>query len=307
MKKDLLKNDGDRLSRRRHKNRIKAVLATVAAATFHRPGAKHMSETTFIRTTFDGHVATVVFNRPPHNFANPPLIRELLQTLQALDADDNCRCVVLTSEGKNFCAGVDFSGAVGEDSGGGDTADRDTGDVAAGLYATALKLFTTRKPIVAAVQGAAVGAGAGLALVADFRIVTADTRFAFNFNRLGFHPGFGISHTLPRLVGVQKAAALMYTGRRFGGEEAVAMGLADELAPADALLATAQAFAKNIAESAPVAVQSTRQTLRAGLAEAVQAINQHELAEQRLHFATADFQEGVKAMAERRTPAFTGR
>jgi len=265
-----------------------------------------MSETSFIRTTHSGHVATVTFNRPPHNFANPPLMRELLQTLEALDADDNCRCVVLTSEGKNFCAGVDFAGAVGDDKNS-DTANADTGDVASGLYATAMKLFTTRKPIVAAVQGAAVGAGAGLALVADFRVVTADSRFAFNFNRLGFHPGFGISHTLPRLVGVQKAAALMYTGRRFGGEEAVAMGLADQLAPADALLATAQAFAKEIAESAPMAVQSTRQTLRAGLAEAVKAVNQRELVEQRLHFASEDFQEGVKAMAERRTPVFTGK
>ncbi len=265
-----------------------------------------MSETSFITTTHSGHVATVVFNRPPHNFANPPLIRELLQTLEALDADENCRCVVLTSEGKNFCAGVDFAGAVGEDDNS-DTANVDTGDTAAGLYATAMRLFSTRKPIVAAIQGAAVGAGAGLALVADFRVVTADSRFAFNFNRLGFHPGFGISVTLPRLVGPQKAAALMYTGRRFGGEEAVAMGLADELAPKDALLATAQAFALGIAESAPLAVQSTRQTLREGLAEAVSAVNKRELAEQRVQFATEDFQEGVKAMAERRTPAFKGR
>ena len=265
-----------------------------------------MSETSYISTTHSGHVATVVFNRPPHNFANPQVMRELLRTLEALDADNNCRCVVLTSEGKNFCAGVDFSGAVGEDSSS-DTANEDTGDIAAGLYATAMRLFTTRKPIVAAVQGAAVGAGAGLALVADFRVVTVDSRFAFNFNRLGFHPGFGISLTLPRLVGVQKAAALMYTGRRLGGEEAVAMGLADELAPKDALLASAQAFAAGIAESAPLAVQSTRQTLRAGLAEAVREVNQRELAEQRLHFATEDFQEGVKAMTERRTPVFMGR
>ncbi len=264
-----------------------------------------MSESSFIRVTHSGHVATVVFSRPPHNFANPQLIRELLQTLESLDADDNCRCVVLTSEGKNFCAGVDFAGAVGEESS--DTGKDDSGDVASRLYATAMRLFATRKPIVAAVQGAAVGAGAGLALVADFRVVTADSRFAFNFNRLGFHPGFGISVTLPRLVGAQKAAALMYTGRRFGGEEAVAMGLADELAPADALLATAQAFATSIAESAPLAVQSTRETLRIGLAEAVSEINQRELAEQRVQFATEDFQEGVKAMAERRTPVFKGR
>ena len=124
-----------------------------------------MSETSYISTTHSGHVATVVFNRPPHNFANPQVMRELLQTLEALDADDNCRCVVLTSEGKNFCAGVDFSGAVGEDSSS-DTANEDTGDIAAGLYATAMRLFTTRKPIVAAVQGAAVGAGAGLAAMA---------------------------------------------------------------------------------------------------------------------------------------------
>ena len=92
-------------------------------------------------------------------------------------------------------------------------------------------MFACRKPVVAAVQGPAIGGGLGVALVADFRVTCAEAKFSANFNRLGFHPGFGLSATLPRLVGVQKAAMLFYTGRRINGTEAAAMGLADLLVP----------------------------------------------------------------------------
>ena len=97
------------------------------------------------------------------------------------------------------------------------------------LYKEATRLFRARKPVVAAVHGAAVGGGLGLALVADFRVTCAEARFSANFNRLGFHPGFGLTTTLPRLVGPQQAALLFYTGRRIAGDEAVRIGLADLL------------------------------------------------------------------------------
>jgi enoyl-CoA hydratase/carnithine racemase len=147
----------------------------------------------------------------------------------------------------------------------------------------------------------------GLALVADFRVASVQSRFTANFNRLGFHPGFGLSVTLPRLVGVQKAALLFYTGRRIGGEEAHAIGLVDVLAPQDELRAAALALSVEIAQSAPIAVVSTRHTLRRGLADAVAAITDHELSEQQQHFQTEDFKEGVRAMAERRLPVFRRR
>ena len=118
------------------------------------------------------------------------------------------------------------------------------GDAGGGhLYQQAVRLFRTKKPVVAAVQGAAVGGGLGLSLVADFRVASPDSRFTANFNRLGFHPGFGLSITLPRVVGPQKAALLFYTGRRIDGNEAHAIGLVDVLVPQDELRAAALSLA----------------------------------------------------------------
>ena len=249
-----------------------------------------------IQTSIDGHVATVLLSRPPHNFVDVEALKALADALYMLDADDNCRAIVLGSQGKSFCAGADFSTV----SGGAGPID------SAEIYGQAMRLFSTRKPIVAAIQGAAIGAGAGLALAADFRIACPASRFSVNFNRLGFHPGFGLSCTLPRLVGLQMAAKLFYLGERITGERMVQLGLADELAPDDQVRERAQALAREIALSAPQAVQSTRETLRLGLADQVRAINARELAIQQPQFASEDFREGVTASSERRLPVFTG-
>jgi enoyl-CoA hydratase/carnithine racemase len=125
--------------------------------------------------------------------------------------------------------------------------------------------------------------------------------------KLGIHPGFGLTHTLPRLIGQQKAALMFYTGRRITGEEAVAWGLADILADADRLRAVAAELAFEIAEGAPLALLSTRATMRHGLAEAVEAQTDHEAKEQSSLFRTEDHREGVKAVAERRPGRFVGR
>src|SRR5207247_5428881 len=134
--------------------------------------------------------------------------------------------------------------------------------------------------VIAAVQGAAVGGGLGLALVADFRVTCEEARFSANFNRLGFHPGFGLTATLPRLVGAQQAALLFYTGRRIPGDEAVRIGLADLLVAQDEVRSAAQALALEIAQSAPLAVLATRQTVRRGLVDQIEAATARELAEQ---------------------------
>jgi len=250
-----------------------------------------------IRISRDGHVGIAEISRPPHNFFNKPMIRELAEAFEAFDADPDIRSILLVADGKNFCAGADFSSPARDTVG-----DRDGGH----LYQQAVRLFRTAKPVVAGVNGAAVGGGLGLSLVADFRVASPGTRFAANFNRLGFHPGFGISVTLPRVVGAQKAALLLYTGRRIGGEEAHAIGLADVLVPDEELRSAALGLATEIAQSSPIAVASTRRTLRGDLADQITAMTDHELAEQTLHFETADFKEGVAAMAERRVPVFRG-
>lgn len=256
-----------------------------------------------LTVTLQGHVALVEMNRPPHNYVDAEFMGALVTTLQKLDQDAACRSIVLLSNSKNFCAGANFSNVLSKDASEETSKPMDPTP----FYAQAMQLFGTQKPMVAAVHGAAVGAGLGLALIADFRVTCPSARFSANFNRLGFHPGFGLSFTLPRLVGAQKAASLFYTGRRIGGEEAVAIGLADELVGDDEVRAKAIALAQEIATSAPLAVMSTRAVMRQGLHEQVVQANKKELGVQLEQFRTQDFREGVAAMGERRTPVFEGR
>jgi enoyl-CoA hydratase/carnithine racemase len=252
-----------------------------------------------VHVELDGHVALVEMRRPPHNYFDFGLLNGLVEAFERLDADPRCRAIVLAAQGKSFSAGGDFSRS------GPDTPSAENS--AASIYALGVRLFRASKPVVAAVHGPAIGGGLGLALVADFRITCPEARFSANFNRLGFHPGFGLSVTLPRLIGPQKAALLLYTGRRIDGDEAAAIGLAEESVPLHAVRQRAIALAEEIAISAPIAVASTRRTLRGNLADLVQAATEHEAAEQQLHFATEDFREGVAAMAQRRAPAFKGK
>jgi enoyl-CoA hydratase/carnithine racemase len=245
-----------------------------------------------------GHVAVLTFSRPPNNHVSVESMRDLADALVDIDAETDLRVSVLTASGRVFCAGADLvnPGGVGAEGMQGINP----------LYVEAVRLFSAKKPIVAAVQGAAVGAGLGLALVADFRVVAPEARFTANFVKLGFHPGFGITYTLPRVVGEQRAALLCMTGRRINGEQALEWGLADVLAPLDRLLDAAVELAAEIAEAAPLAVQSTRATFRAGLAEAVKKQTDHELVEQSWLRKTKDFAEGVRAVNERRTGNFVG-
>ncbi len=252
-----------------------------------------------VAITFDGPVATVEIRRPPHNFFSIPLIRQLADAFEDLEADRRCHAIVLAAQGSSFCAGADFSNREA-------TPPQRSPRALNPIYDGAIRMFACRKPVVAAVQGPAIGGGLGLALVADFRVTCPEARFSANFNRLGFHPGFGLSVTLPRLVGVQQAALLFYTGRRIGGEAAAAIGLADVLVPQAQVRAEAAALAREIAISAPLAVQATRDTLRQGLVEQIRLAVARESAEQNAQFKTADFREGVAAMAARREPQFRG-
>ncbi|HYW03306.1 MAG TPA: enoyl-CoA hydratase/isomerase family protein [Gammaproteobacteria bacterium] len=254
-----------------------------------------------VSVSYDAHVALVEIHRPPHNFFDFELIRDLADAFEALDEDPDCRALVLASEGRSFCAGADFrqpssAGLAGREAGRGNP-----------LYSEAVRLFSSRKPVVGVIQGPAVGGGLGLALVPDFRVATPDARFSANFVKLGIHPGFGLTHTLPRLIGTQRAALMFYTGRRIKGEEAVQWGLADVLAERGEERATAMRLAAEIAENAPLAVQSTRATIRDGLAEAVRAQTDHEFVEQARLVQTEDHREGVRAVSERRPGHFTGR
>ena len=244
-------------------------------------------------TLGDDHVGVVELRRPPDNFFDRKLIADLADALEELDRENECRVVLLCSQGKHFCAGADFRGRPLDQEGG------------RHLYDEAVRVFSTRKPIVAAVHGAAIGGGLGLALAADFRVAAPEARFSANFARLGLHHGFGLTVTLPRGVGQQKALELLFTGKRLGGEDAFAIGLCDRLAPLSEVRAQAHGFAAEIAISAPLAIESIRATQRGDLAEQIRSATARERAEQDRLQATQDFREGVRAMRERRTPEFT--
>jgi enoyl-CoA hydratase/carnithine racemase len=253
-----------------------------------------------------GHVALVEIRRPPNNFFDIALIKEIASAFETLDADADCRALVLAAQGKAFCAGANF--------GDGGTLDRDGSALLSGptpgaahLYIEGNRLFRTKKPIVAAVHGAAVGGGLGLAMVADFRVTCLEARFCANFTRLGFHPGFGLTVTLPAVIGPTKAALMFYTSRRVRGDEARAMGLADVLVPQNEVRGAALALAAEIAENSPLGLIATRATMRGNLADRVREATDRELAEQTRLRKTDDFKEGVKATAERRLPIFMGR
>jgi enoyl-CoA hydratase/carnithine racemase len=249
-------------------------------------------------------VATIEIRRPPHNFFDITLINEIADACEALDKDAGCRAIVLAAQGTAFCAGAKLGN------------EADVQDVlvkkaqagqTANLYVEAVRLFRIEKPIVGAIHGPAVGGGLGLALVPDLRVTCPEARFCANFTRLGFHPGFGLTVTLPELIGPSRAAMMFFTSRRIPGDEAYRIGLADVLVPQAEVRPAAQALAKEIAECSPLGVLATRATVRAGLADRVRAATEIELAKQMKLRQTEDFKEGVNAVNARRTPNFKGR
>jgi enoyl-CoA hydratase/carnithine racemase len=246
-----------------------------------------------------GHVGRLRFGNAPNNFATIALISRIADALEALDADPQVRAIVLIADGKSFCAGADLVSPNGFGA--------QSDDPLREFYDQVLRLYATRKPIIAAVQGAAIGAGLGLAVAADFRVATPEARFSANFTKLGFHPGFGLTHTLPRLIGVQRAAEMFLSAERYRTDVVAPWGLVDRIVAADALVAAAMTWAEEIAANAPLALLSTRETLRGGLVDAVRAAIVREHAEQLKLKDTEDFAEGVRAMSERRPGDFKGR
>jgi enoyl-CoA hydratase/carnithine racemase len=254
-----------------------------------------------IAVDLNGWVATIEIRRPPHNFFDVKLIGAIASAYETLDKVDECRSIVLASQGKSFCAGANLGG---NDA----SADAGTRDASTGqLYREAVRLFRTSKPVVAAIHGPAIGGGLGLAVSADFRVTCPEATFSANFTRLGFHPGFGLTVTLPQLIGANPAAMLFYTSRRIKGDEAHRIGLADVLAAQDEVRSAAISLAQEIATNAPLGVAATRATLRKGMADRIAAATEHELKEQSRLRKTGDFAEGVRASSERREPNFNGK
>ena len=249
-----------------------------------------------LKTKLANNIGYVSINRPPNNHFDAELIGQIADFLEEMDQSKDCRTIILSSEGKHFCAGADFTrSSYKEES---DTYER--------LYQEAVRLFKTKKPVIATIQGAAVGGGLGVALSADFRIACDESRFSANFSKLAFHQGFGTKVTLPRVVGDQKAKWMLLTSARVKGKEALEIGLADFLVPQKDLLIKAEELANQINEAGPLGVQAIRETIKGDSVERIEKIVKWELAEQNRLRETADFKEGIKASLERRNPNFTG-
>lgn len=253
-------------------------------------------------TRLDGHVVQCEIKRPPNNFFDHQLIKDLADCFEDIDKQNDIRAIVLCAEGKHFCAGANFGSSVRAAE-----LEQRTENDRNPLYDEAVRLFRCNKPVIAAVQGAAVGGGFGLALMADFRVVCPATRMTANFVKLGFTPGFGLTHTLERIVGAQRANLMFLTGRRINGETAQEWGLGDIYTDTDNVRSAAIELAQEIAENAPLALLSLREQMRPNIAEAVNDVTTIESREQKWLQQTSDHKEGIKAVAEKRAGNFTSR
>lgn len=255
--------------------------------------------TASVSTTIHGHVAELRFADGEFNYASHHLLKLIADELDKIDANPELRCTVLAAEGRSFCAGANLAGDA-------EIVGADGMDSISKLYHEARRIFARKKPMVGAIHGAAIGAGLGLALTADFRIAGPATRFSANFVRLGFHPGFGLTHTLPRLIGPHRADWMFLSAERVRPADALAWGLADRVADDGEVLAAAHRMANELAENAPLALVAIRATMNEGLIPALEAAMAHEHAEQSALKATADYAEGVASVFERRAANFSG-
>jgi enoyl-CoA hydratase/carnithine racemase len=261
-------------------------------------------------------IATIALNRPDKlNAGTARMVRDLLGAIDAVDADDDVRAVILTGRGRAFCAGADLSAGAAtfdydrfpesEAIGGERVADVAAPRDGAGLVT--LRLFDCTKPVISAVNGPAVGMGATMTLATDIRMASDRARFGFVFARRGIVPEGASSWFLPKLVGVSQAAEWLYTGRVFDADEALAGGLVRSVHPHDDLLVAARALAAEIVESAPVSVALTRRMLWRMLG-ADHPMAAHRVDSRAVHATGAmpDAMEGVMSFLEKRPAAFTG-
>lgn len=226
----------------------------------------------------DTGVGIVDIRRGAETFLTVDVLRAILREFAALDADPDCGAIVVRSEGKHFCAGRDWRVA------------REPGDTAAAIYETAPDFLSLTKPWIAELTGGSIGVGMGLALCADYRVAAESAYLWPKFVAIGIHHGFGLTATLPWLVGNQRATEMLSLGRRISMPEALATGLVDRVVPATDVRGAAEDFAAQLASQPREALQAIKRTMRAGLRASFAQAIAHEQDVQRSLYGSADFQ-----------------
>ncbi|MCG8565043.1 MAG: enoyl-CoA hydratase/isomerase family protein [Desulfobacterales bacterium] len=250
----------------------------------------------------DGNIALIRLNRPENrNSMDGETLPAFQRALEKVKADPKIRCLVITGSGSSFCGGADFKSGVL------DKGELPLNESLMAVYQPFLDVGKIRVPVIAAMNGHAVGGGLGLALMCDIRVAGSKAKYGANFARLGLHSGMAISYILPRLVGLARANELLFTGRIISGRTALDMGLVNYAVEADQVMEKAMELAREIAGAAPYAVRMMKQSILHGLDWAPEDAARQEAVIQSRTFEMEDSQEGIAALLEKRTAEFKGR
>jgi 2-(1,2-epoxy-1,2-dihydrophenyl)acetyl-CoA isomerase len=250
-------------------------------------------------------IGTLVMNRPDRlNALNNELSVALNEALGRLAVDESVRVVVITGAGRAFCAGGDL-GLIGKGRQSGSTQDLEP-LLRSGMQAV-LKMRVMPQPVIAAVNGAAAGAGMNIALAADIRIAAEEATFGQNFAKVGLFPDFGGTYFLPQLVGPSKAAELFYTGDMIDANTALSLGIVNRVVPAAQLEAEVKALAQKIAQGPPVAIRAVKRTIFGSEKKRLSEALEQEVQEQIRCYLSEDCNEGIRAFFEKRSPRFHGK
>lgn len=255
----------------------------------------------------DGHVGTITLNRPDNrNSMTSEVLGAFNDIIATVREDTALRALIVTGSGKTFCAGADFAsgGTISKRSSLGPV---ESFEASFAIYQPFLQLVDIKVPVLAAMNGHAIGGGLGLAVVCDIRIANQDAKYGANFARLGIHSGMSISYLLPRLIGVPRAAELLFTGEIMSGQRAAEIGLVNYAVPADEVYAKTMEMAQRIAANGPLAVQLMKKTFYLGLNWDPKTAARAEAWAQNATLGTQDSLEGIQALLEKREPDFKGR
>jgi len=250
-------------------------------------------------------IGVITLDRPDNRNSMTPELLDAFAAATARARDDAAvRCVVITGRGACFSSGADFKSVLQRED---EARPRTPQERSFAMYQPFLSVLDLEVPVIAACNGHTVGGGFGLALVCDIRIGARAAKYGANFARLGLAPGMGISYLLPRLVGVSRAAELLFTGRLVVGDEAERIGILSAAVDAADVMPRALALAAEIAASAPAAVRAMKRTFYRGLGWDVRGAAFAEAFAQAESLASTDAAEGIAALLEKREPRFTGR